>query len=790
MLRRSIRTSRSIPTLYQHHHIRNVTFITRKNKTQPTPVHFRIKPNDFKPLNNHINESRFDSIQQTSSHQSKNTGNKKKKKSSVKSALDLKRQIDSLTSFTSQIEKYVQRKEQLKKENELKEELSVDEIEDDASLDEEVDMIFNELISSGQNQNQNQLKLTDGSSTSTSAAYLDKYDEFEGDPLTLFPPPKPYVELPMSLESKLDTETLKFISKSETQNWIPVINHLYENGNGLQGVKSQEVIHLIKSIPRDQRPLVVGKIHEMCLMEDLLSNSGVGLYNCLMSCYNLITVNESVHIIEGLYKDMITKGIQANVTTFGILTQLYAKRKDIDSVRSILNKMQKAGFKPTMEIYTTILQLYVRLNKYDLATDVFTTMKFQSISTAPSSKTYTSMILLDVLNNNIEHALSLVDEMDSLKLEKERRCYIALIKGCSTRKELLTKGWEYVLEYYSKGWGNDQELSEVMLCLAVKDGDLTLVRGLFLNIFNVLRRSNVGKDDEIEGVTSGTALKYLFNGYFHYNGSPRQGFVSDTDERVKAVKIGVLQSCDFELNDGLPFLPTVNLVDDELILKEAEVVFDYHLVKFPKMITPEIIEALLFVFSNRGENIKKFEQLWEKYTYKESTEEIQGKTTIEEPEIITETEESKTETETEKKDSSIPPVVELAESINLKIPRDDRLYNSCMHAARHFKDVIFAQKIWIERGQFRKTERFQKLKPNQQDDLDFKFARSMLSVFTSTGNLMDAYQVVLSSQNRFVWTYYHLKSLISLAETMGYVRIKDELLKVVKKGNKFIKKRN
>lgn len=160
--------------------------------------------------------------------------------------------------------------------------------------------------------------------------------------------------------------------------------------------------------------------------------------------------------------------------------------------------------------------------------------------------------------------------------------------------------------------------------------------------------------------------------------------------------------------------------------------------------------------------------------------------TVEEPKE----EEKAKENEFTKKDDDNEklPVEKELDKPPKRFPRSDRLYNACMHAARNYKDVKFAQKIWIERGKYRKTPAFQKLDAYTQDQLDFRFARAMLSCLVETGNAVDAYQLVLSSQNRFVWTYYHLKSLFSLCERMGFVTFKTELEKVVNRGARFIRR--
>ncbi|GMF07693.1 unnamed protein product [Ambrosiozyma monospora] len=115
----------------------------------------------------------------------------------------------------------------------------------------------------------------------------------------------------------------------------------------------------------------------------------------------------------------------------------------------------------------------------------------------------------------------------------------------------------------------------------------------------------------------------------------------------------------------------------------------------------------------------------------------------------------------------------------LKISRHDNIYLSGLTAAIQNKDVQLAQRIWIERGKYRKTASFQKLSSSKQDFMDFKMARQILCCFVECGYLQDAFRLVLSSKKRFVWSYYHLKSLLMLCERSGQLVYKERLFEVI-----------
>ncbi|QPG76399.1 hypothetical protein FOA43_003788 [Brettanomyces nanus] len=687
---------------------------------------------------------------------------------------DITSQLRSLQEFTRQVKQAVEKKRDEEKAKEIIKDLKVDnDIDYDKNVQDDAESIFNAL-------SEEKVCTKDSSKLSYTKAEEEENAELEEesdlDLLSLFPSVHSYTQLPVSITEQLDGDTLQYIASEETANWIPVISRLASNSNSLSNATSYDAHILLKSIPKEQRPLIIAQFHKMVAEAGLLDNRYI--YNDLMASYNLVNVKESLPIIERLYKEMTDeKAIKPDAYTMGIMINLYSRRCNVDKTKEFLGKITDMGDHPTFAIYTSVLQMYVRMGEYRNAVDVFDTMKFLSLETFPTSRTYSSMILLDTLNNEIEHGMALYKEMIDRNIKVEPQALLSLSKGCTTRKGLTPQGWAYILEYYANDYPISYKLIEVMMNLAAKDSDLSLVRALYLSIFENNTKTNGGKITP----TNATALKYLFNAYFSFDKDSRP--VSVVDERVMAIRLRSLELMNFTFHDEAPpMLPLIHLpVDDNtLMMKESKAIFEYHVLKFPEMISEQVLEAYLFVLAVRGGSIREFEKAWNKYTYFKNEEDTDSNVTVEGPEPVVKNQPNEI--------GSTTPVEDLLETSPVTLPRDDRLYNACMHAARHFKDVIFAQKIWIERGRFRKTQSFQSLKPYVQDQQDFKFARAMLSCFVETGNVVDAYQLILSSQSRFVWTYYHLKSVLILCEKMGYVTFKTELMKVISKSNKFLRR--
>ncbi|GME98225.1 unnamed protein product [Ambrosiozyma monospora] len=282
----------------------------------------------------------------------------------------------------------------------------------------------------------------------------DDDDEFElvgFDPshLELFPKIKPYVKLPNKLLSVLNDDITKFIVRKDNANWVAVIDALFQDPTKpFRQLNTNCVITLLRVIPRDQRLLCINKIYKMVVDAGLNRNTYV--YNSLMATYNLTKVESAKPIVEMLFNEMEQKGIKKDAITYSIMVNLYSKFQDVKKVKLYLSKFKEIAV-PTQQVYTSVLQMYVRLNEYELASEVFATMKFLSVNTAPSARTYTSMIYLDVINKNIEHALNLYDELLQSDIVPEADTLLTLARGCARYSAL--EGWKLIDKYREFGFG-------------------------------------------------------------------------------------------------------------------------------------------------------------------------------------------------------------------------------------------------------------------------------------------------------------------------------------------------
>ena len=641
----------------------------------------------------------------------------------------------------------------------------------------------------------------------------------EKELLSLFPVPKAYVPLPESVSSVLTPEVLSNITQEQTAMWEPVIDALLTSSlcDPLSATEmttqadftGYDFHQLVATIPRKQKETLVEKLHELALMSGVLWGN-VHVMNDLLALCNLLPNEKGKLLVEVLLQDIDLSGdnksdvegskVFANVTTKAILLNHYARLSDVGKVREYIAELDKLPdsknpMKTSPVIYTSIMQMYMRLDDYDLAKETFDTMKFLSMATSPSPRTYTSMILLDTLHNNIEHGIAVYNEMLDKDVKLEPDALLALAKGCGARRGMVDQGWGFIIDYYEKGYAVDSRVMEIMMYLAYVDGDLPFVRGIWMNICE----TNTKLQGRIQ-LPHAKCTKWLFNTYYRIGDiveKARNGTshvpVGLRDSRVRAIRTKVLELTNFNFHEQAPpLLPMVHFDggDPKLMLGEARALWKYLVQRSLEVgeessgktyLSEALVEAYLYVVG-RYAAMETFEREFDRLAVFDGDGE--ESVTIEEPR------EDVGGDDRVANDPATARTVTVQHSVlpTGRVPRTDRLYNMCMHTARHQACLSFAQRIWTERGRYRRSSSFQGLSVPEQDAADFKFARLMLSVLTHTGDVGDAYKLVLSSQNRFVWTRYHLKALLMLCERLGYTTFARELERVVKRGHKWVRR--
>ncbi|GAV55769.1 hypothetical protein ZYGR_0AY01620 [Zygosaccharomyces rouxii] len=108
-------------------------------------------------------------------------------------------------------------------------------------------------------------------------------------------------------------------------------------------------------------------------------------------------------------------------------------------------------------------------------------------------------------------------------------------------------------------------------------------------------------------------------------------------------------------------------------------------------------------------------------------------------------------------------------SMKHKIVAKNYIYELMMKAASAFKDVKISQEAWQSRGEYRKTELFQKLDSIKRIESDTQFAALMVQFFTRQRMLTDALAIVMSTRKYIDWKYHMVKGLHE-----GLVELEDQ----------------
>ncbi|QHS73456.1 Ccm1p [Saccharomyces paradoxus] len=120
-------------------------------------------------------------------------------------------------------------------------------------------------------------------------------------------------------------------------------------------------------------------------------------------------------------------------------------------------------------------------------------------------------------------------------------------------------------------------------------------------------------------------------------------------------------------------------------------------------------------------------------------------------------------------------------SLRCKIMMDTTLYELVMKAAIEFQNEDLAKKVWNDRGKFRTTIPFLNMDQRIRISKDQKFAHLMVEFFTKEGKYSDAIAIILSSKNRFNWTYSMVRNLHQALEEIEDKNSVEIVLDVVNK---------
>ncbi|CDO94672.1 unnamed protein product [Kluyveromyces dobzhanskii CBS 2104] len=125
-------------------------------------------------------------------------------------------------------------------------------------------------------------------------------------------------------------------------------------------------------------------------------------------------------------------------------------------------------------------------------------------------------------------------------------------------------------------------------------------------------------------------------------------------------------------------------------------------------------------------------------------------------------------------------------SMKHKLATNCAIYEICMKAAIAFHDFELAKKTWKDRGKFRLTDSFQKLKPAERQQSDATFAQLMVEYFANEKMYQDALSIIFSSLKTVNWEYRMVKSLHKALLAIEDENSAARLLSVVNRKSKMV----
>lgn len=129
-----------------------------------------------------------------------------------------------------------------------------------------------------------------------------------------------------------------------------------------------------------------------------------------------------------LFRDMCTKGISPSQVTYGILLDCCMNENQMDRAMKVFDDIRAAGYAMNTILYTTLIKGFARAFELEKAMGVYQQMKADS-DALPDLITFSILIKAHCETDNLEGALTLLEEMLSLGLRPDEVIFNTLIAG-------------------------------------------------------------------------------------------------------------------------------------------------------------------------------------------------------------------------------------------------------------------------------------------------------------------------------------------------------------------------
>ncbi|KAG2733552.1 hypothetical protein G9P44_003077 [Scheffersomyces stipitis] len=574
----------------------------------------------------------------------------------------------------------------------------------------------------------------------------------------------PATPIPEEIAKRLGL-ALRYLVSETNQNWTLVLDQLKAD-RGFKDLPYTTVVDFLTKIPASELQKVIPKVDQLLKEAKIPKTAKIlNLYIASLASGSAVP-NQVIQILENYCKRIrkLKKG-KLPKRTCEVMVQAYGKNGNINRIQDLLSEMKLHKIEISGMALTNILATCVyKARDHKQAVEIFDTMRFQKEVYKPGTRAYQDIIVSYVNNDDIEKAIDIYREMITEKIEPNQQIMVALARGCASREAFKFKSWDFIFEINRNNWTPTLPTYEYMLYLSSRDGDLALTRALY---------SRLLKDNTV----SLRSFNFLLLAYSKARLSDDLGepFLINADEKGRKFRFNVIDRSGIsDPTNQFPFLPFNELTTKEQIMAESSAIWAHACLNNSELINSESTTSYLNIASERG-TLSDFIDRMEGSTFlDEKINNVLSGVVIEEPDVVVETTDFLTQKSSahEKYDETSIVKSPILKSIQSKrTPRVSLTYVVALKAAGKFNNYNFANRIWQERGKFRKTETFKKLPRTEKDKLDFQFATQMVRTLTELNLLEDALAVLKSTEYQFRWTWKELDVLKSAAIRQGNTNV-------------------
>lgn len=590
---------------------------------------------------------------------------------------------------------------------------------------------------------------------------------------------QPLVHLPKEVEQRFG-DSLRFLVNKHHQNWPMMVGQLAKSG-GFTGLQPSLAHLFVLSIPPSDVVAMVGEIERMYEEAKITPSKKVLLHFIRALSTGTEVSPRTINLIESNYLCHIRRRVGDTnplpVPVYEAMVIAYGKNNNLDKVNTMLEEMKRFAIEPTKKIFGTLLSsLVYRSKDHKQAVEIFDSMKFMSLETKPGTQAYQDMMVSHINHDDVEKAIDLYQDMLSENVQINQKILVALARGCSLRPQLKAKAWEFMFEIYNQGWEPALESFEYMIYLCARDGDLALARALYAKLLAT------------ELVTP-RLFGFLLLAYTKYHQVVEIPQVLSL-ENGRKFRANVLE--DVEVGRTMPFLPKQHLGSATEVMAESSAMWAYHLLKDPRFITMDNAMSYINIAAEAG-LLDDFKTRFEDATVLRGAQKTRVQETeeivevpdviVEEPEDVVQSEVESTITSSSSSSSVTSPILNQLHQLQekTKVSRTSLAYVIALKAAGTHRDYNYAQSLWTERGEFRKTELFKSLLRQEKDSQDFQFANAMIYALVQMHLLEDAAAILLSTEYQFKWTWAQLVHLHRAAVEVDNTKIAHTVRQIAKR---------